>query len=75
MNEGSCGVGSLCLRYRDVELWVDSNANLWCTAPSPGTYAWIGTDGGNGDRVDSACEHVAGPGHSPYWTYRIYVRD
>ncbi len=73
MNEGSCGVGSNCYRYKDVELWVASNSNLWCTKPGAGSYAWIGSDGGCGSSCGS-CESTAGPGYSPYWTYRIFVR-
>ena len=80
MNEGSCGVGVLCYRYKDVELWVNSAENLWCNPPTPGTFKWIGTDGGCGSTCNNSCgsgcscEVQAGPGYSPYWTYRIYVR-
>ncbi len=61
-------------RYKDVELWVDSTSNLWCSAPGPGTYKWIGTDGGMG-ASGGTCDVDGGPGWSQYWTYRIYVRD
>ena len=73
MNETSCGVGNNCYRYKDVELWVNSGSNLWCTKPGPGSYAWIGSDGGCGGSC-SNCETLAAPAYSPYWTYRIYVR-
>jgi hypothetical protein len=80
MNEASCGVGQLCYRYKDVELWVNSTTNLWCSVPAPGSYKWIGTDGGCGFNCNNTCgsgcncEVNASPGYSPYWTYRIYVR-
>ncbi|HYV44482.1 MAG TPA: fibrinogen-like YCDxxxxGGGW domain-containing protein [Myxococcaceae bacterium] len=81
MNEAICGVGINCYRYRDVELWVNSNSNLWCTAAnSDGVYGWIGTDGScgtscnNSNGTGSNCEVVKGMGYSPYWTYRIYIR-
>ena len=76
MNEASCGVGVLCYRYRDVELWVNSTANLWCSQNVPNIYKWVGTDGGCGANCAATgpCDDIAGPGYSPYWTYRIYVR-
>lgn len=78
MNEASCGVGVNCYRYKDVELWVNSNSNLWCTAASTdGTYGWIGTDGKCGASCNNSgdnCEVIKGEAYSPYWTYRIYVR-
>jgi hypothetical protein len=78
MNEAICGVGNNCYRYRDVELWVNSGSNLWCTTVTgPGTYAWIGTDGGCGPSCISgsaSCDDHKGGPYSPYWTYRIYVR-
>ena len=70
MNHG--GYGTL-YRNMDVELWVDSSSNLWCTAPGNGSYAWLGNDGTCGGHCGS-CQNDAGPGYSPYWTYRIYVR-
>ncbi len=80
MNEAICGVGVNCYRYRDVELWVNSASNLWCTPSTPGTYGWIGTDGSCGSSCNNSCgtgcncDVVKGQGYSPYWTYRIYVR-
>jgi hypothetical protein len=73
MNEAICGAGSNCYRYRDVELWVNSTANLWCTAPGPGSYGWIGTDGGCGGSCGS-CDSTKSPPYAPYWTYRMFVR-
>ena len=73
MNEGACGVGNNCYRYKDVELWVNSGSNLWCTKPGNGSYKWIGSDGGCGGSCGS-CDSTASPPYSPYWTYRIYVR-
>ena len=70
MNSGIC---TNCYRYKDVELWVNSSTNLWCTSPSTGSFAWIGTDGGCGGSC-SGCESTASPPYTPYWTYRIYVR-
>jgi hypothetical protein len=80
MNEAQCGIGVLCFRFKDVELWVDNAANVWCHAPMVGEYKWIGTDGGCGSNCNNSCgtgcscEVAANPGYSPYWTYRIYVR-
>jgi hypothetical protein len=74
MNEGFCGVSVNCYRYRDVELWVNSASNLWCSPPTPGSYKWIGTDGGLGNN-GGTCDITAGPPWPQYWTYRIYVRD
>lgn len=70
-----CGAATAggCYRYRDVELWVNSATNLWNALPGPGSFKWIGTDGGCGGSCGTA-DTVAGPGYSPYWTYRIYVR-
>ena len=73
MNENSCGVGNNCYRYKDVELWVNSSSNLWCSGPGNGSYAWIGTDGGCGGKCGN-CDSKAGPPYKPHWTYRIYVR-
>ncbi len=73
MNESICGVGVNCYRYRDVELWVNSNSNLWCTPPGDGSYGWIGTDGGCGSNC-GPCEGTKSPPYTPYWTYRMYVR-
>ncbi|MEK7705413.1 MAG: fibrinogen-like YCDxxxxGGGW domain-containing protein [Myxococcota bacterium] len=73
MNESTCGVGNDCYRYKDVELWVDSAANLWTTRPQAGSYKWIGTDCGCGASCGTA-DNNAGPGYGPYWTYRIYIR-
>jgi len=72
MNETSCGVGINCFRYRDVELWVDSTSNLWCTRPVPSSYAFIGRDGGCGDQC-GGCDAAKGT-FSEIWTYRIYIR-
>jgi len=68
----SIGNGTL-YRQKDVELWVNTSTNLWCTSPSTGTYAWLGSDGTCGSNCGS-CDSIAGPGYTPYWTYRIYVR-
>jgi len=65
--------GSTAYRQKDVELWVNSGSNLWCTGPSEGSYAWLGSDGTCGSACGS-CDSIAGPGYTPYWTYRIYVR-
>ncbi|MFZ4578789.1 MAG: fibrinogen-like YCDxxxxGGGW domain-containing protein [Myxococcota bacterium] len=73
MNEGACGVGNNCYRYRDVELWVNSGSNLWCSSPGVGSYGWIGTDGGCGGSCGS-CDSTKGPPYTPYWTYRMFVR-
>ncbi|MSP93485.1 MAG: hypothetical protein EXR79_17120 [Myxococcales bacterium] len=73
MNEASCGAGNNCYRYRDVELWVNSGSNLWCTAPGEGSYGWIGTDGGCGGNC-GGCDSAKSPPFTPYWTYRIFVR-
>ena len=73
MNECICGGGNNCYRYKDVELWVDSNSNRWCDSPNTGSFAWIGNDGFCGSSCGS-CDSTAGPPYSPYWTYRIYVR-
>jgi hypothetical protein len=70
MNAGCCGT---TYRQMDVELWVNSSNNLWCTGPGNGSYAWLGSDGTCGVSCGS-CQNDAGPGYSPYWTYRIYVR-
>jgi hypothetical protein len=74
MNEGICGVGNNCYRYKDVELWVESNSNLWCSPSSPGTIKWVGTDGGCGSSC-GGCDTQVAPYLPDYWTYRIYVRD
>ncbi len=74
MNEASCAVGTNCYRYWDVELWVNSASNLWCTNPgsADGQFKWIGSDGGDGP-TSGGCSLVPGR-YSPYWTYRIYVK-
>ena len=72
MNSSCCG-GGTAYRQKDVELWVNSGSNLWCDAPSTGTYAWLGSDGTCGSNC-GGCDSAAGPGYTPYWTYRIYVR-
>jgi hypothetical protein len=74
MNESHCGVGNNCYRFRDVELWVESANNLWCSAGSPGTHKWVGTDGGCGQNC-SDCDSRVAPYLPDYWTYRIYVRE
>ena len=60
-------------RQMDVELWVNAGTNVWCIAPTTSTYAWLGNDGVCGSSCGS-CQSTAGPGFSPYWTYRIWVR-
>ena len=70
----SCGYSpNGCWRYRDVELWVNSKTNVWSSAPAEGTYKWIGTDGGCGT-LCGVEDNISGPGYSPFWTYRIFVR-
>ena len=73
MNEASCGVGVNCYRYRDVELWVNSNGNLWCSRPGPGSYGWIGNDGGCGDQCGS-CDTIKSGAYYELWTYRMFIR-
>jgi subtilisin-like proprotein convertase family protein len=70
MNQSS---GNNTYRYKDVELWVNSTANVWCQAPGKGSFKWIGTDGGCGGNCGN-CDSKASPPYSPYWVYRIYVR-
>ena len=70
MNHGCCGTS---YRQKDVELWVGSGSNQWCSPPGTGSYAWLGSDGTCGGSCGS-CDSTAGPGYTPYWTYRIYVR-
>ena len=74
MNESTCGVGVNCQRYRDVELWVDSAANIYCTIPTPSTYGWIGRDGGCGASCPANCDEVKGGSFYELWTYRMYIR-
>jgi hypothetical protein len=73
MNESICGAGVNCYRYRDVELWVNSGGNLWCSRPVNGSYGWIGLDGGCGDSCDD-CEQNKGGAYAETWTYRMFVR-
>lgn len=73
MNETSCGVGVNCYRYRDVELWINSNTNYWATPAVEGTFGWIGTDGGCGATCDDAEQNKNGQ-YAELWTYRIFVR-
>lgn len=60
-------------RYRDVELWIASSTNLWCSGPGYGCYAWIGNDGGCGGNCGN-CDAQASPPWNPHWSYRIFVR-
>ena len=62
-----------CYRYRDVELWVNSNGNLWCSRPGPGSYGWIGNDGGCGDQCGS-CDTIKSGAYYELWTYRMFIR-
>ena len=74
MNEATCGVGVNCYRFWDVELWVNTNANVWCSAANlPGFYKWIGDDGGCGGPACNGC-YISAP-WVDVWTYRIYVRE
>lgn len=70
MNESS---GFNVYRYRDVELWVNSGANLWCTPATASTYGWIGHDGGCGTACDD-CEQNKGGPLPELWTYRMFIR-
>lgn len=67
------GVGPDQYRYGDIELWVNSSANLWTTNPGLGTYKVLGNDHGCGISCGANSRGVNVP--SPdVWTYRFYVR-
>ncbi len=71
MNLGCCGKDH---RHADVELQWNTNDNIWCsTVNGDGTYKWLGDDVGCGGSC-GGCQGTAGPGYSPAWNYRIYVR-
>jgi hypothetical protein len=57
----------------DVELWVNSTANLWCTRPSEGSFKTVGNDTWCGDVCDG-CHEAQGPSYYQAWTYRVFVR-
>jgi hypothetical protein len=57
----------------DVELWLNSSANLWCTRPSEGSYKTVGNDTWCGDLCDG-CYEAQGPSYYQAWTYRVFVR-
>ncbi len=71
MNLGCCGSA---YRHADVELQWNTNDNIWCSGVGgDGTYKWLGSDSGCGGSCGS-CQGSAGPGYTPAWNYRIYVR-